>query len=120
MESLKRGLPEDILSALNWSPDRTFIFLLSTLSAPSVVIDLYEETEAESDEASGQERGEEKPVLDEAVTLLPEMREKDAVALVEARNSVVAAWLWRKFAANTQFTSNEIVLSPCCAIMPGD
>jgi hypothetical protein len=37
--------------------------------------------------------------LDGFVATLPEMRDKEAAALVEARNSVVAAWLWRKYAA---------------------
>jgi len=121
MESLKRGLPEDIVAALNWSADKTFIFLLSSLSAPSVAADLYEETEeSEADVAGEQGRGEKKPVLDQAVAQLPEMREKEAAALVEARNSVVAAWLWRKFTAKTRLISNEIVLNPCCAIIPGD
>jgi hypothetical protein len=46
------------------------------------------------------------------------MRDKEAAALVEARNSVVAAWLWRQFAANTPLASNEILVNPCCAILP--
>jgi len=33
---------------------------------------------------------------------------------------VVVAWLWRKFAASTRLTSNEIVLNPCCAINTRD
>jgi len=119
MESLKRELPEETCSALNWSPDKKFLFLVSSLSAPSVVPDLNEETdETDSGEAGIQERRETKPVLDEAVARLPEMREKEAAALVEARNSVVAAWLWRKFAANTRLASNEILVSPCCAVIP--
>jgi hypothetical protein len=32
VESLKRDLPEDIRSGLNWSPDKKFFFLLSVLS----------------------------------------------------------------------------------------
>ena len=121
MESLKHGLPEDIVLGLNWSPDKMFLFLLSSLSAPSVVTDLNEETEERDSNEAGEEGPlEAKPVLDEAVALLPEMREKEAVALVEARNSVVAAWLWRKFAADMRLTSTEIALSPCCAIIPGD
>jgi hypothetical protein len=86
---------------------------VSSLSAPSVVTELNEGIE-ETDS----DRAESRPVLDEAVAHLPEMREKEAAALVEARNSVVAAWLWRKFAANTRLASNEILVNPCCAVIP--
>ena len=54
--------------------------------------------------------------LDEVVALSPEMREKEAVVLVEARNSVVAGWLWRKFSADTPLAQNEIHVSQCCPI----
>jgi hypothetical protein len=124
IESLQRGLPEDIGSALNWSPDKKFLFLVTSLSAPSAVIEPNQEIEkteeTDSDEAAERGRGETRPALDEAVTRLPEMREKAAAALVEARNSVVAAWLWRKFAANTSLASNEILVNPCCGIMPAN
>jgi hypothetical protein len=46
------------------------------------------------------------------------MRDKDAAALVEARNSVVAVWLWRKFAANTRLAPYEIQIGPCCSFIP--
>jgi hypothetical protein len=46
------------------------------------------------------------------------MRDKEAAALVEARNSVVAVWLWRKFAANTRLAPNEIQIDPCCSFIP--
>jgi len=119
MESLQRELPEDTCSALNWSPDKKFLFLVSSLSAPSVVTEQNEGIEeTDSDRAEEQDRAESRPDLDEAVAHLPEMREKEAAALVEARNSVVAAWLWRKFAANTRLASNEILVNPCCAMMP--
>ena len=39
------------------------------------------------------------------VAALPEMRDKEAAALVEAPTPVVAAWLWRKFAANTKLAA---------------
>jgi hypothetical protein len=123
MESLKRGLPQDISSGLNWSPDRKFVFLVSSLSPPPVVSDLTElaeETESDSDEAKEQDRGASKTALDETVARLPEMREKEAAALIEARNSVVAAWLWWRFAANTRLASNEILVSPCCEIYSTD
>ena len=120
IESLKRGLPEDIGSGLNWSPDKKFLFLLSSLSAPSPVTELTDEAEETGldDEAENQDEGKVSPILDEMVAQLPEMREKDAAALIEARNSVVAAWLWRKFAAATPLASNGILINPCCGIIP--
>ena len=33
IETLKQGLPEDIRSGLNWSPDKKFFFLVSVQSA---------------------------------------------------------------------------------------
>jgi hypothetical protein len=60
----------------------------------------------------------EAPILDQSVTELPEMRDKEAAALIEARNSVVAAWLWRKYAADTRLAGNDILITPCCAIVP--
>jgi len=56
--------------------------------------------------------------LDDAVAALPEMRDKEAAALVESGNSVVAAWLWRKFAADTRLAPNEIQIDPCCSFIP--
>jgi hypothetical protein len=118
MESLKRALPEDIRSALNWSLDKQFIFLVSSLSAPASVNQFDEDFDEEnSDDDAELDRTSSESILDEAVSSLPEMRDKEAAALIEARNAVVAAWLWRKFAANTRLASNEILASPCCIII---
>jgi hypothetical protein len=115
METLKRALPEDIQSALNWSPDRKFIFLVTSLSPPTVANTFDEDFDEEKSDDDGElDPTASESNLDEAVASLPEMRDKEAAALVEARNAVVAAWLWRKFAANTQLASNEILLTPCC------
>jgi hypothetical protein len=123
LESLKRGLPEDIRSGLNWSPDRKFLFLLSCLSTPSAkpeIIEEIEETDSDSDSGADEAQHLEgsSAALDEALARLPEIREKEAAALIEARNSAVAAWVWRRFAANTRLASNEILVSPCCQIFP--
>jgi hypothetical protein len=116
LDSLKRRLPEDIASGLNWSPDKKFLFLLSSLKAlPEIQPDVeFEESE------SGKEQVDSPQPLEQFVASLPEMREKDAAGLVEARNAVVAAWLWRKFATSMPNVSPEILLSPCCAIIPAD
>ena len=121
VESLKRDVPEEIRSGLNWSVDKTFIFLVSILSPPPPPPDPEAELESQLDapnlhETDEQSADEAKVELDEMVASSPEMREKEAVVLVEARNSVVAGWLWRKFSADTSLAQNEIYVSPCCPI----
>ncbi len=120
IESLKKGLPEDIRSGLNWSPDKKFFFLLSVLTPrPSPAIPAELESDARiHDDTVDENPDDENPDLDGFVAALPEMREKEAAALVEARNSVVAAWLWRKFAANTRLAPCEIQIDPCCSFIP--
>jgi hypothetical protein len=70
------------------------------------------------DDADDENENEEKPELDGFVATLTEMRDKEAAALIQARNSVVAAWLWRKYAANTRLAPNEIQITPCCSFVP--
>jgi hypothetical protein len=109
-ESLKRDLPEDIRSGLNWSPEKKFFFLVSVLSprpAPVHPDDLATDNAADA-----------QPDLDGCVAALPALRNKEAAALVAARNSVVAAWLWRKYAADTRLAANEIKIDPCCTFVP--
>jgi hypothetical protein len=118
IESLKRDLPEDIRSGLNWSPDKKFFFLVSVLTpCPSPGIPAYD-LESDTTIHDDENPGDEKPDLDWFVAALPELRDKEAAALVEARNSVVAAWLWRKFTADTKLATNEIQIDPCCSFIP--
>jgi len=119
--SLKRDLPEDLRSGLNWSPDKKFFFLVSVLSPrplPAIPADDLESNEPDGDDADDENAGDKEPELDGFVATLPEMRDKEAAALVEARNSVVAAWLWRKYAADTRLAPNEIQITPCCSFIP--
>jgi hypothetical protein len=121
IEALKQGLPEDIRSGLNWSPDKKFFFLVSVLSPRPALVYPADEPEVDvriHEDAPEENPGDGEPNLDGFVATLPDMRDKEAAALVEARNSVVAAWLWRKFAANTKLAANEIQISPCCAFLP--
>jgi hypothetical protein len=37
--------------------------------------------------------------------------------LIRARNSAVAAWLWRKYAANAKFARDQIRIDPWCGVM---
>ena len=121
IESLKRDLPEEFRSGLNWSPEKQFFFLVSVLSprpSPAYPPDELESDARIHDDAADENPDDENPDLDGFVAALPEMRDKEAAALVEARNSVISAWLWRKFAANTRLASNEIQIDPCCAFIP--
>jgi hypothetical protein len=113
IETLKQGLPEDIRSGLNWTPDKKFFFLVGVLRPRPLPV-----FPADADELDMDHPGDATADLDGYVAALPEMRDKEAAALVVARNSVVAAWLWRKFAANTKLAQNEIQIGPCCALIP--
>jgi len=124
IDALQRDLPEDIRSGLNWSAEKQFLFLVTVLSPPPapVYIDdvlAAEEVEA-AEEEEGNEDGEEveRPGLEENIAALPQMRDKEAAAIVLARNCVVAAWLWRKFAADAPLAQNEIQVLPVCVPVP--
>lgn len=121
IEALKSGLAEDIRTGLNWSPDKQFFFLISALSplpVPAMPFDELESVASEHGPAGNETRANEGTDLDGYVLALPEMRDKEAAALVQARNSVVAAWLWRKYAADTRLASDEIHVGPCCGLIP--
>ena len=120
IESLQRGLPEDIRSGLNWSPDKQFFFLVSVLAPRPSPAFPADELEAAASAPDAENEAEATPDLDGFVATLPEMRDKEAAALVEARNSVVAGWLWRKFAAGTRLAANEIQIAPCCSFIPSE
>jgi hypothetical protein len=120
VDSLKRDLAEDIRSGLNWSPDKQFLFLVTVLSplAPPPVPADEPETAVEAGSLEDEAGPDPDADLDVYVTSLPEMRDKETAALVKARNSVVAAWLCRKYAANTRVAANELYISPCCTLIP--
>jgi hypothetical protein len=114
VEALRLELPEDVRSSLNWSPEKTFLFVVSILSpssdrvGKSENLTMYEDTENENNDGSG------KSDSDEPIMPLPELADKEAAILVEARNSVVAAWLWQNFAADTPLKANRIQIGPWC------
>jgi hypothetical protein len=117
INALQRGLPDDIRDSLNWAPEKTFLFVVSVLSPPVPPPDPVEEFEDETPTATEGNTGntdDEKVPLDPSVAELPDLLDKEAAALVKARNSVVAAWLWRKFAAGTPLAANRIHISPWC------
>jgi len=114
IETLREGLPEEIRSSLNWLAAKQFLFLLSVLSPPPPPAELKNEMAAEvSDAAESPDVTEpEQEDMD-----FPELVDKDAAVLIQARNSVVAAWLWRRFAANTPLAVNAIRIDPWCGVM---
>lgn len=118
VESLIHALPEDIRSGLNWSPDKQFFFLVSVLSPRPLPIIPDDDPESDSPNPDAANEEDKMPDLDAFVAALPEMRDKEAAALVKARNSVVAAWLWRKFATSTRLAANEIQITPCYSFVP--
>ena len=122
VESLKSDLPEEIRSGLNWSADRKFFLLVSVFSPrplPPIPAGDLEPRSTIPDDAPDESPGDDQPDLDGFVATLPEMRDKEAAALVKARNSPVAAWLWRKFAVNTRLAANEIQITPLLLLHSG-
>lgn len=116
LESLKSDLPEDIRSGLNWSADKQYFFLVSVLS-PVAPPPLYPDEEFEDKESSGQE-GRSPEAADDYTdpdlagesheSFFPELAARELVVLVHARNALVAAWLWRRHAAETALAGNAI------------
>lgn len=121
IDSLQRELPEDICSGLNWSPVRQCLFLVTVLSPPPPPPDPDAEFEEEqTHNPPGADLEERTDDLDGFVASLPEMRDKETAALVEARNALVAAFLWRKFVTGTPVAANEIHIGQCCPILSAE
>ena len=114
IESLQRELPGDIRSGLNWSADKQCYFIISALSLPGPPPEPSEEELLDDTVAF------ERKKLAELKNIYPELADKETAALIQARNSVVAAWLWRKFAADTPLVNNPIRIDPWCGTMEAD
>ncbi|HEV2330787.1 MAG TPA: hypothetical protein VGY56_18565 [Verrucomicrobiae bacterium] len=108
VSTLESSVPEDVRTGLNWLGEKQFSFLLQVLPppAPPVFPSYEQEIEGAENELSIEPGPTE---IDEMGAVLPE-----TVAVVQARNSVAAAWLWRKYAANTQWKNNAIRITPLC------
>ena len=107
--ALRGQLPADLVGDLNWQPERLAFFVLSALKpsaapAPRLELEDLELTEAQQREAT-----------------FPELVPREMVAVVKARNAVVAAWLWRCHAQTTPWAPNRLRLDgwpgaePCAA-----
>lgn len=118
MESLRRELPEEIRSGLNWSSDKIFFFLVSVLSlrvSPTHILPVGETINLRTGEIRRADSQEEKlRKSNDEKAMFPQLVDKKAAALVQARNSVVAAWLWRKFTAEKGLPADEIRIDPWC------
>jgi hypothetical protein len=116
--TLQSDVPEDIRSGLNWSSDKKFLFILSVLSPlapPAEPVDEPETETSDSGESTDEDAEKSAPIgIGELYGTFPQALDKEAAALIQARNSVVAAWLWRRYAANTRLATNVIRIDPWC------
>ena len=116
--TLESEVPEDIRTGLNWSGGKQFFFLFSILAPPPPPPDpnaQFEEDRSEMVEPieNGEDDGKLKELTpEELYETFPDACNKEAVVLVRARNSVVAAWLWRQYSANTPLAAKPIRIEP--------
>ncbi len=118
--TLESNVPEDMRSGLNWSGDKQFFFLLKVLPLPLPPRPKYEiEAENEGEVEDAQHKSPEEPGMGEIDIV--KVTWPETVAVIQARNSVAAAWLWRRYAANTltQWTNNAIQIMPMCTTIGG-
>jgi hypothetical protein len=116
VEALRSTLPEDVRSGLNWSAEKTYFFLISVLAPPqprNPELDAAEDRELEAIAAS-QGAAEE---LRLQLLAFPQLANKSLAVIIKARNSAVAAWLWRKFSAETELAKNSIRADAVCDII---
>ena len=115
LESLRGDLPEDIRSGLNWSGEKHYFYVVSALSpaAPPPEVTYDEDGNPVAVEPPHPEEGEPASFhLTDRGSAFPELVDKEVAVVVRARNSVVAAWLWRRHAANTALARNNIRVDP--------
>jgi hypothetical protein len=124
LDALRGELPEDLSSGLNWSADKQYFYVISVLKPwlvddPSVPTadDATSETSA-ADRDPDSDDIEKAEFIESQQPPTLELAEKQTAALVRARNSVVAAWLWRKHAAGTPLAKHPILMDPWCGAIP--
>lgn len=106
--TLESSVPDDVRSGLNWSADKQFFFLLHVLSPPVPPPPPAYEQEGDPVESETPDEPSPEEIEEMNVTL------SETVAVIQARNSVAAAWLWRKYAANTPWNNLAIRITPLC------
>ena len=117
IDVLRRELPEEIASGLNWSADKQFYYLITVFKAPPEPvydpnIDLPVEREVPEVPAVD-ERDFETGLVPKEIEF-PQMEEKESVVVARARNAAVAVWLWRKYSAKGKLERNPIRIDPWC------
>ena len=117
MDLLRRQLPQDISSGLNWSADKQFFFLIAVLALPPVPVfdpstGLPVEPETSEIQAPAEDADEIETCLVDTTMDDPAMVDKAAEVFVRARNAAVAIWLWRKYSARGKLAQNPIRLDP--------
>jgi hypothetical protein len=118
IEALRRDLPEDICAGLNWAADKQFLFVISVFSSPPAPTPDLESDESALAESQDETAEKSNPIsLQELYFTYPQARDKEAAALIQARNSVVAAWLWRRHAADTRLAGNQIRIDALSDVM---
>jgi len=114
------GLSEELRSGLNWSADLQHFFLVSALRLPASLGSREgagQEAAGAADGGGAASAGEGEPDvarLERQPPPFPELWEKEATAVVKARNAVVAAWLWRRCAAATPLAQHPIRVEAWC------
>ena len=114
VNTLQNDVPEEVRSGLNWSESKKFFFVLSVLAPLPVLPPTFE---SEPEESQENDDGSIKPMpmsVAEIYSTFPQALDKEAAVLIRARNSVVAAWLWRRYAANGPLATKAIRIDPWC------
>jgi hypothetical protein len=119
IEALQADLSQELSTDLNWSVDKQFLFVLSVFSPPPPPPAFDPEEDLSTSANSQDDVAEKTDPIDvrELYETFPQARDKEAAALIQARNSIVAAWLWRRYAANTHLAANEIQIDPMPQVM---
>src|SRR5712691_8473031 len=124
IEWLQRDLPADTRLDLNWSADKPHFFLLSVPGAPKNSFPNPPEPMIGSGELREEEEPEEVAESEsgQRETPFPELAERELTVVIQARNAVVATWLWRKHGPEALEAAGmalrPIRIDPLCAAGP--
>ena len=119
VDELGAALPEDTRTGLNWQANKQFFFLFSVLSPlppPSEPVEELEEPVAEPEPDAASDSGMEETTGEFSFERYlenahyPKLAPMETAVLVRARNSAVAAWLWKRYAADTRLAATQFQL----------
>ena len=118
VDDLRETLAEDVRSGLNWSGEKQFFFLLTVFSQPAPPGEAQYDDEVEIKTSAND--GDDEIALSEPSQfelLEPKLADKEVAVIIRARNSAVATWLWRNYAAATPLAVNTVRIDPLCIIL---